>query len=132
MMSPLVYTLICILMWGIAVFVMKLAGTRLDPVTTVVFNMFGYVIMGSFLLPHASFTLTRAHVLAVVIGPLFIAGNMAFYKLSQANDISTIAPLTALNVVIPIILGILFLGEPLTLRKGLGILLAVGAIYLLS
>jgi len=119
-------------MWGIAVFVMKLAGARLDPVTTAVFNMFGYVALGIFLLPRASFAMTHAHILAVVIGPIFIVGNMAFYKLSQTGHVSTLAPLTALNLVIPIVLGILFLGEPLTLRKGAGILLAIGAIYLLS
>lgn len=131
-MSPLTYTVICILMWGIAVFVMKLAGSRLDPVTTAVFNMFGYVLTGIFLLPQASFAMTRSHVLAVAIGPLFIMGNMAFYKLSQTNHVSTLAPLTALYVAIPIILGIMVLGEPLTVRKGVGILLAIGAIYLLS
>ena len=126
------YLLACMLMWGLAVFGMNLAGKQLDPMTVAAFNMFGYFLVGAIVFPQASFSLTWHHAIAVVVGSMFVLGNMAFYKLSPAGDVSTLAPLTGLYVMIPVVLGLLFLGEPLTLRKGAGAVLAGVAIYLLS
>ena len=131
-MSGAVYLTVCMAMWGLAVFTMKVAGQRLDPVTVAVFNIIGYLTAGVFLVSRASFGLSRYHLMGIGIGAMFVAGNMAFYKLSQTAQVSTLVPLTSLYVVIPILLGFLLLGEPLSLRKGLGILLALAAIYFLS
>jgi bacterial/archaeal transporter family protein len=126
------YFIACLLAWGMATFAMKIVGERLDPMTLVGFNLLGYVVVSVFFVPKMALGITRFHILAVAIGVMFAIGNLAFYKLSQTHGVSLLAPLTALYVAIPVILGILVLGEPMTVRKGLGILLAVGAIYLLS
>lgn len=131
-MHSSVYLVGCLLMWGLATFAMKLAGTRLDPLTIVVCNVAGYLAMGLILLPQAQLAATPSHALAASIGLLFVMGNLAFYKLSQTAQVSVLAPLTSLYIVIPIVLGIAVLGEPLTRRKAAGILLAIVAIYLLS
>ena len=131
-MSPLVYLAICLLSWGLATFSMKLVGERLDAMTIVGFNILGSVAMGVIFMPRMSFGMTRYHVLAIAIGTMFVLGNMAFYKLSRTHSVSLLAPLTAIYIAIPVLLGVFVLGEPITLRKGVGILLAVGAIYLLT
>jgi transporter family protein len=131
-MSPLVYLVICLLLWGLATFSMKLVGERLDAMTIVGFNILGSVAMGVIFMPRMSFGTSRYHVLAIAIGTMFVLGNMAFYKLSQTHSVSLLAPLTAIYIAIPVLLGVFVLGEPMTLRKGIGILLAVGAIYLLT
>ena len=132
MMTSSGYLVICLLMWGLATFGMKIAGERLDPMTTAGFNILGYLVISVFLLPRMSLGMTRYHILAIAIGTMFVLGNLAFYKLSQTTQVSLLAPLTALYVAIPVLLGILVLGEPMSLRKGMGILLAAGAIYLLT
>ena len=109
-----------------------LPGKRLDPMTVASCNMFGYFLVGALVFPRASFSLTRYHALAMVVGSMFVLGNIAYYKLSQTSEVSTLAPLTGLYVMVPVVLGLIFLGEPLTLRKGAGALLACVAIYLLS
>ncbi len=132
MMTSSGYVVTCLLMWGLATFGMKIVGERLSPMTTVGFNTFGYLVVSIFLVPRMSFGTTRYHILAIAIGTMFVLGNLAFYKLSQTTQVSLLAPLTALYVAIPVLLGILVLGEPMSLRKGMGILLAAGAIYLLT
>lgn len=126
------YLAICIGMWGLATFAMKLVGTRLDPITIAAFNMFGYLSVGAFLFPKASWGFTRYHLLAAVIGAMFVLANMAFYKLSQTEQVSALAPLTALYVMVPVLLGITFLGEPPTVRKLIGVALGLASLYLLS
>ncbi len=46
--------------------------------------------------------------------------------------VSTLGPLSSLYVVLPIVLGITILKEPVTPKKALGLILAVSAIYVLS
>ena len=131
-MEASVYLTICILMWGMAIFTMKLAGQGLDPMTLAVFNAAGQLILGVILFSRASIGLSKHHMMGIAVGVLFVLGNMAFYKLSQTAQVSTLAPLTALHIAVPILLGIVLLGEPVTVRKGIGVLFALLAIYFLS
>ncbi len=131
-MQPAFYLAACLLLWGLASFAMKLTGTRLDPVTIVVCNTAGYLVMGVVLLPRANLAATPTHALAGSIGILFVLGNMAFYKLSQTTQLSVLAPITGLYILLPVVLGFAFLGEPVTARKCVGIVLALVAMYLLS
>ena len=131
-MEASVYLTICILMWGMAIFTMKLAGQGLDPMTLAVFNAAGELILGVILFSRASIGFSKHHMMGIAVGVLFVLGNMAFYKLSQTAQVSTLAPLTALHIAVPIFLGIVLLGEPVTVRKGIGVLFALLAIYFLS
>lgn len=131
-MGAVGYLVVCIVMWGVGVFLMKIVGQRLDPLTVAAFNMFGYLSVGIFVFPKAAFGFSRYHLLSIVIGAMFVMANLAFYKLSQTAQVSVVAPITALYVVIPVILGVVFLSEPPTLRKVLGVLLALVALFLLS
>ena len=131
-MGAAVYLAVCMLMWGLATFTMKVAGQRLDPMTVAAYNVFGYLAVAVFLFPRASFGLTRYHLMGIGIGAMFVVGNMAFYKLSQTVQVSTLVPLTALYVIVPVLLGVLALGEALSLRKAFGVLLGLVAVYLLS
>ena len=52
---------LCLLFWGLAIFVMKLAGARLDPLTTVAYNALDYLLISLFVVPKVSLALTPAH-----------------------------------------------------------------------
>lgn len=55
-----------------------------------------------------------------------------FTLLHRGFPVSIVYPLTALYPLVTVILGVVFLGEAMTLVKGLGVVLAVIAIILLS
>jgi drug/metabolite transporter (DMT)-like permease len=54
-----------------------------------------------------------------------ITGNLNLNR--QGGETSLLVPLTNLYVVIPVAAGVLCLGDKFTLKKGLGILMGVGA-----
>eukprot|EP00045_Choanoeca_perplexa_P020775 m.5011 g.5011 ORF g.5011 m.5011 type:complete len:486 (-) comp7362_c0_seq1:82-1539(-) len=54
-----------------------------------------------------------------------ITGNLNLN--AQGGETSLLVPLTNLYVVVPVVSGVLCLGDTLTIKKGLGILLGVGA-----
>lgn len=75
---------------------------------------------------------------AILTGVLYGGADIYFLKLSgnknisHMADVSVLAPLCALYILIPTLLGIFVDREPLTKRKALGIVLATMAILILS
>jgi transporter family protein len=54
-----------------------------------------------------------------------------YFKALQLGKVSQVAPVDKLSVAIAIALSIIFLGEPLTLKNGLGALLIIGGTFVL-
>ena len=124
---------VCFIGWGVAVFLMTFVTRALSQGTILVCNLLGYGLVIAWFAKGADLRLSWAHALAVFIGVLFVFSNLAYYKLAaMGGQASVLAPLTGLYVVVASLLGVGVLGEPMTLRKGLGIVLAGVAIFLLS
>ncbi len=126
---------VAMLCWGLAVFLPKVAGRDLSPAGVVLSNALGYVICLPLvwrLLEPRDRHLGPAHAWGVLIGVLFVLGNLAFYRLLTTGHVSRLAPLTALYVAIPVLLGLALLGERLSLHQWAGVLLALLAGYLLG
>ena len=121
----------CIMAWGLAVFLMKVAGEHVGPYTAVVCNLFGYLIIIALVARKADYHLTWGHLVGVLVGALYVLGNMAYYKLSETVEVSRLAPVTALYVAIPIILGWLLLRESVSPQRVIGIAMAAISLYLL-
>jgi drug/metabolite transporter (DMT)-like permease len=127
---------VCMFGWGIAVFLMaavtKGAG-RLSLGTVLVCNLIGYAIAIAALARHVQLGWSWNHLLAILIAVLYVGANYSYYHLSQSGQqVTVLAPLTGLYVVVTVLLGVALLHEPVTLRKGLGIVLAVAAVILLT
>jgi len=121
----------CILTYGLAVFLMKVAGQQVGPYTSVVCNLVGYVAVIAAVVRKADYHLTWGHLAAAAVGALYVLGNMAYYKLSETVDVSRLAPVTALYVGVPIILGWVLLRETVTAQRIVGIALAAASLYFL-
>ncbi|MDA0840105.1 MAG: EamA family transporter [Planctomycetota bacterium] len=124
---------VCFFGWGFAIFIMTIVGKALDQKTIIVCNLIGYLIANIYFVPRAKLAWTMNHGLATLVGILFVLSNLAYYKLCESGaQASVLAPLSGLYVIVPVILGILFLNEEPTIQKMGGVVLAIGAIYLLS
>ena len=129
----LLYFSICFLGWGLAIFLMTILGKDLEHRVVLVCNLVGYLIVNAFVIPKVKFGWTLNHGLAVLVGVLYVVSNLAYYKLSEmGGDASVLGPLTGLYVLVPVVLGFVFLDEAPTARKCAGVVLALAAIYLLA
>lgn len=74
--------------------------------------------------------------LPALLGPvaalLIFFGIWAFMRSVSLGEASVSTPIYRISFVITALVAILFLGEPMTLRKGMGFLLAAASIFLLS
>ena len=69
-------------------------------------------------------------VYVVAAGVCLTVGILAYYRALSLGPVSVVAPVFGMFLVSSAVVGILFLGDALTLRKGAGIALAVVAVYL--
>ena len=120
--------------FGAAGFLLKIVSTRLDNSSGALGIVAGYVIAGTILGlgGGGKLGLSWAYMGAGTIGAAYIIGNWAFLRLAQTEEISVLAPLANLSIVVPIVLGMLLLGESFTVRKVVGIAFALVAMILLS
>lgn len=63
-------------------------------------------------------------------GGCLAVGILAYYRALAAGPVSVVVPIFGLFLVASSVVGVVFLDEALTLRKGVGILLAVVAVFL--
>ncbi|QLD88236.1 EamA family transporter [Natronomonas salina] len=63
-------------------------------------------------------------------GACLAVGILAYYRALAAGPVSVVVPIFGLFLVASSVIGILFIDEALTLRKGAGIVLAVVAVFL--
>jgi len=135
------YLLICIFGWGLSVFTMGFLGKTLSFETAmfyqnigafcigIVFNFIQWISTGVFV----EVGWRWDFFFAAVNGLFFAAADISYYQLSKTGlDISSIGPMSSLYILVPVVLGVLFLKESFTLKKFLGVCLALGAIYLLG
>jgi uncharacterized membrane protein len=123
---------ISIAAWGVAVFLMKIAGQGLGAYTSLIFTLPGYLIVMALVAGKADYSLSWRHGIPVLVGALYTIGNIAFYKLCETWEVSRMAPASALYVAIPVILGWIALREPVSMQRIAGLVFAALALYCLT
>jgi transporter family protein len=69
---------------------------------------------------------------ALLVGATLVGGLYTFYMALSSGKASIVVPLTALYPIVTVVLSFLILKESITLTQGLGVVLAIVSIILLS
>ncbi len=77
-------------------------------------------------------TLSRQNLIFLCLSGIATGLSWIFYfKALQIGKVSQVAPVDKMSVAIAIILAVIFLGEPLTVKTALGALLIIGGTFVL-
>ncbi len=131
----LVYSFLALLLWGLWGIFNKIATAHLPSWAIFLVELLVYLVVGGFVwgLLRSPVSWNVPGVLAAVAAGL--AGGLALFFFLNAlatGPASVVVPLTSLYPVITVILGVTLLHESLTMRHLAGIILAFGAVWLLS
>lgn len=131
----LFYALLALVLWGLWGIFSKVATTYLPSWVIFLIELLVYLVVGGFVwgLMRSPVTWTLPGLAAAVAAGL--TGGFAlffFLKALASGPAAVVVPLTSLYPVITVALGVTFLQESLTLRQLAGIILAAGAVWLLS
>jgi transporter family protein len=121
--------------WGIWGFIPKITTRYINPMSAMVFEAVGVIIMGFVILAVLGFrpeTHPKGVGLALITGVLGITGALGFLFAVKSGKVSVVAMFTAMSPIVTILLAHFFLKESITLKEGLGIVCAFAAILLFA
>ena len=130
----IIYSLACLLLWGLWGVVLKLAygsGNWVQVYFASALSSF-LVALTVFIISRPEIPLNRFTGLALIAGVFGGLGYVAFIKALETGKASIVIPLTAIYPAITVVIALAFLNEKISFLKGLGIALAVVAAVLLS
>jgi len=134
-MNWLILSIITIISWGIMGLIVKLATKHTN--WTQIYIITNTIIFAAALIIYITQkpTITIGSTgfnYALAAGIISTIGTIAFYLAIQGGKAIIVIPLTSLYPVITVVLSYLILHEEITLTKGLGIILALIALILVS
>src|SRR3974390_536623 len=120
MSTPIVYATAAMICYGLSDFIYKeasAAGVRADHFLMAQGWLFCPLVVLYALTTH-TFAMAPAALVGSLAGFFIFAGFYLFIRSLEAGSVSTNAAIFRLNFIVTVLLVVLFLGEPLTLRKG--------------
>jgi transporter family protein len=133
-MDYLTMTLLSMVLIGFNTFTVKLISQNLHPALLLV-TKFGIGVIGLFI--YLSYTkvplVWNKYVFyGCLIGAWWSGIMVLYYTAIARGPLSVVIPIFSLNLIIPAILGFIFLHEPVTVSKVLGLIFAALALVLLT
>jgi len=122
-------------LWGLWSFIPKITTKYISPKSAILFEVLGGIIFAIIVLISLQFKPDfhpKGALLAISTGILGFAGALCFLYAASKGPISLVAVLSALYPIVAIVLAMFFLNETITIKQGLGIVLGIGAMILLT
>ena len=132
------YFILILLAWGLWGFFGKYALKFISPITLILFETIGAIIIQLIVLLFLFYseykfdTDSTGVTLAILTAFFGVVGTILFFFTLSKTKASIIVPLTALYPLVTIVLSFIFLREKVTLMQSIGIILAIIAGILLS
>jgi len=133
-MDYLTMTLLSMVLIGFNTFAVKLVSQNLPPALILVAK-FGIGVVGLFFYLHYSkipLVWNKYILYGCLIGAWWSGIMVLYYTAIARGPLSVVIPLFNMNLIIPAILGFVFLNEAITISKILGLVFACLAVLLLT
>ena len=126
-------SLISLLFWGLWGFLTKIGAEKVPWQTTMIYFGFCFIIIALLGKPVLAFKAFDGYHLAALSAGIAVALGYVFFFIALTKGSATaVIPVTSLYVALACLLAFVFLAEPVTFKKILGIGCAVLAVYFLS
>lgn len=126
---------ISIIGWGIGSIFYKIANDTVHPIMVSAITTATYLAITPIVFYWSNFdkTVTITGVLSIICGAILMgSGSLAYYFALNKGNAGEITTITALYPVLTLMISCLFMGEEMTFRKAVGIVLACTSFYFLS
>ncbi len=124
---------VALICWGIWGFIPKITIRYINPMSALVFEVIGVIIVGLIVLSFLGFrpeVHPKGIALAILTGIIGMTGALGFLMAVKTGKVSIVAMVTAMAPIVTILLAYFLLGERISLKEGLGIVFALAAISL--
>lgn len=124
---------LCMAAWGFSRLFPKMATNSLDPKSAMIYEVMGEMLVAFFVLASLGFRPAfdlKGSGYAMLAGILGAIGVYFYLVAADRGNVSQLVAVTALYPVITVLLGVFVLNETVSLKEGIGMVLALIAILL--
>jgi transporter family protein len=124
-----------LILWGVWGLLQKLATNHMSPRNVYLVSALGAIVVVLVMLTTSKFPLqlsVEGTLFAVIAGICSSIGGLLFLHAVSKGEVSVIITFTALYPVVTLILSFTMLNETITLKQGIGIVLALFSMVLLA
>jgi bacterial/archaeal transporter family protein len=135
-MKTNIFIITAVLGWGLGSFFYKIANSQVHPVlvSTIAMGLYIVLLPVMWLVIKFDHTITTSGIIYALIGSLCMCvATLSFsYALRSGGEVGRVTILCALYPTLTLILSIIFLNESMTIKKGIGIVLALISFAILA
>lgn len=132
-MDYIKYTYIALIGWGFWAIGSKLLSRHLNPESISFWlSLWSFIPLSILLLFKKNLIFNNYTFYAIPVGIVSLLSILAFYQALKIGPTTVVIPLTNMYVILPVLFGFIFLKEPVTISRIIGILFAVLATIFLS
>ncbi len=131
----LIYAIISTLLYGAAAIFSKLATNHIDFKSALAYELVGGLLVGLVVFSLTGFNVvldTRGGIYALLIGAIGTSATLFFIIAMSKGDASIVATVIALYPIVTVVLAFFVFKEHISIRQGIGLVLALCAIMLCS
>ena len=124
-----------VMLWGLWGFIPKLTIRYINPRSALIYEVLGGIIVAIIILFLMKFRLSthpKGIALALTTGVLGFTGALCFLYAVVKGPVTLVVAVSALYPAISIILAMIFLQEPISLKQGIGVAMALCSIGLIT
>jgi transporter family protein len=121
--------------WGLWGFLPKITTRTITPMSAMIFEAIGGVLVAGLAFLSGGYRLelsSQGVFLALLTGIFGILGAWTYLQAVSTGKVSLVVSFTALYPILSILLAVLFLGETLNARQGVGIFFALLSMLLIA
>jgi len=127
-------SLTTLILWGLWGFFAKIVLDSMNWKSLFVFSTVASIILTAIFIVFAkpSLALNAQSCFAMLVGAMGIGASLTFYYALEQGKVSVVVPLTAMYPIVTVILAMVVLREKLSPVQGVGVILAIVAVLLIS
>ncbi len=136
-MNWIVYSLSCVLLYGVMQFFIKLSSSGNNPVASsmvfITVQFIVQIILGAYFISKSDFNMDTSSIKYGIAGGVAAAiATILFFLALNSGPLSKVAPISNMSLLIAVLIGVVFLKEAVNLKIAAGIFFAILSIYLLT
>jgi transporter family protein len=136
-MNWIIYSLSCVVLYGIMQFFIKLSSSSNNPVASsmvfITFQFIAQIIVGTYFISKSDFNMGTSNVKYGIAGGVAAAvATILFFFALKNGPLSKVVPISNMSLLISVLMGVVFLKEAINLKIAAGIFFAILSIYFLT
>ncbi len=136
-MNWIIYAIACVFLYGLMQFFIKLSSTGNNPVASsmvfITVQFIAQIILGAYFITKNDFTMDNNSIKFGILGGIAAAvATIIFFLALESGPLAKVAPISNMSLLVSVILGVIFLGEAVSIRVAAGVVFAIMSIFLLT